>query len=111
MPAKNSRVSLQTLSMPSVGIGSWQSEKGEVGQAVDWALEAGVRLIDTAAVYMNEGEIGEVLKKWLDSGKILIFAQSSFANHERIFSKRLVDLVWLVCCNFLVALGVLTAML
>ena len=67
--AKNSRVSLQTLSMPSVGIGSWQSEKGEVGQAVDWALEAGVRLVDTAAVYMNEGEIGEVLKKWLDSGE------------------------------------------
>ena len=61
---------LQTIFMPNAGIGSFQSAKGEVGQAIDWALEAGIRLIDTAAIYMNEPEIGEVLEKWLSSGKV-----------------------------------------
>lgn len=37
---------------------------------MDAALEAGYRLIDTAAVYENEPAIGNVLKRWLDSGKI-----------------------------------------
>ena len=82
--AKNSRVSLQTLSMPSVGIGSWQSEKGEVGRAVEWALEAGVRLIDTAAIYQNEGEIGEVLKKWLDSGEDMLLLRNLKTTFFRI---------------------------
>ncbi len=60
---------LPTLQMPTLGLGCWQSSLGEVGQAVQWALEAGVRLIDTAFVYMNEKEIGDVLKKEIKSGE------------------------------------------
>ncbi len=60
---------LPTLQMPTLGLGCWQSSQGEVGQAVQWALEAGVRLIDTAFVYMNEKEIGDVLKKEIKSGE------------------------------------------
>jgi len=33
-------------------------------------LEAGYRHIDTAYVYENEKVIGNVLKKWIDAGKI-----------------------------------------
>lgn len=38
--------------------------------AINLALEAGYRHIDTAPVYMNEKTIGKVLKEWLDSGRI-----------------------------------------
>ncbi|XP_049840952.1 1,5-anhydro-D-fructose reductase-like [Schistocerca gregaria] len=56
--------------MPIVGLGTWQAKVGEVGKAVDAALAAGYRHIDTAFAYRNEKEIGEVLKKWFDSGKL-----------------------------------------
>lgn len=39
-------------------------------RAIDAALTAGYRHIDTAFVYMNEAAIGRSLKKWFDSGKI-----------------------------------------
>lgn len=38
--------------------------------ALDEALNAGYRHIDTAYMYENEHVIGNVLKKWFDSGKI-----------------------------------------
>jgi len=40
----------------------------KVGQAVKWALKAGVRLIDTAFMYGNEKEIGDALKEVLAEG-------------------------------------------
>ncbi|CAG7816232.1 unnamed protein product [Allacma fusca] len=58
-------------SMPLVGLGTWQSTNPEeLEQALDAALEAGYRHIDTANFYRNEKIIGTVLKRWLDSGKI-----------------------------------------
>ena len=38
--------------------------------AINAALEAGYRHIDTAYNYMNEDAIGEVLHEWLQSGKM-----------------------------------------
>ena len=38
--------------------------------AINAALEAGYRHIDTAYNYMNEDAIGEVLHEWLQSGKV-----------------------------------------
>ena len=60
---------LQTVSMPLVGLGTWMAAPGEVEKAVEVALEAGVRLIDTAYLYQNEKEIGTVLKRWMDEGE------------------------------------------
>jgi diketogulonate reductase-like aldo/keto reductase len=58
-------------SMPLVGLGTWQaSNPDELEKALDAALEAGYRHIDTAYMYQNEQVIGNVLKRWLDSGKI-----------------------------------------
>ncbi|GLB38574.1 putative aldo/keto reductase family protein [Lyophyllum shimeji] len=48
--------------IPSVALGSWRSGPGEVGRAVQTALKAGYRHIDTAWAYKNEAEIGEALK-------------------------------------------------
>ena len=52
--------------MPRFGLGVFQSPDGEVTRtAVLAALEAGYRLIDTAAIYRNEASVGAALR---DSG-------------------------------------------
>lgn len=56
--------------MPMVGFGTWQASEEELQDALNIALEAGYRHIDTAPVYENEKVIGHVLKEWFDSGRI-----------------------------------------
>ncbi|MDO3675489.1 aldo/keto reductase [Paenibacillus ehimensis] len=49
--------------MPWLGLGVWKTKEGdEVVQAVQHALEAGYRSIDTAAVYGNEAGVGQALQ-------------------------------------------------
>ena len=61
---------LRGLTAPLIGIGTWLSAPGEVGKALETALEAGVRLIDGAFMYQNEAEVGAVLKAWINAGKV-----------------------------------------
>jgi diketogulonate reductase-like aldo/keto reductase len=50
--------------MPVLGLGVWQmAAGGETEQAVEWALEAGYRHIDTASLYRNEQSVGAALKR------------------------------------------------
>jgi 2,5-diketo-D-gluconate reductase A len=44
--------------MPLLGFGTWQITGRQATQATAWALEAGYRHLDTAAVYGNEGQVG-----------------------------------------------------
>lgn len=52
------------VEIPVFGLGVFKSVNGtETEQAVLWALEAGYRHIDTAAVYGNEESVGNAIKK------------------------------------------------
>ncbi|KAK7211443.1 hypothetical protein V2G26_018621 [Clonostachys chloroleuca] len=51
--------------IPAVGLGTWQSQPGEVRKAVAYALKDGYRHIDAALIYGNENEVGQGIK---DSG-------------------------------------------
>ncbi|KZT52239.1 Aldo/keto reductase [Calocera cornea HHB12733] len=51
--------------IPSLGFGTWQAAKGQVGNAVAHALRTGYRHIDCAYIYGNEEEVGAAIK---DSG-------------------------------------------
>uniref|UniRef100_A0A0N5AXN1 Aldo_ket_red domain-containing protein n=1 Tax=Syphacia muris TaxID=451379 RepID=A0A0N5AXN1_9BILA len=64
-------ITLSTLAkMPQIGLGTWLSSPGAVKGAVRQALDCGYRLIDTAELYKNEAEIGEVINEYIVDGKI-----------------------------------------
>jgi len=49
--------------IPVLGLGVWQIPNGQpVQDAVHWALEAGIRHIDTARFYRNERGVGEAIR-------------------------------------------------
>ena len=74
--------------IPAVGLGTFGSDKysaEQVSEAVYGAIKYGYRLVDCAAVYQNEKQIGEVLKK--------VF-QNKVATREELF---ITSKVWNDC--------------
>src|SRR3954470_9150225 len=51
------------VQMPALGLGVFQSPPDETAGAVESALRHGYRLIDTAAAYFNERQVGEGLRR------------------------------------------------
>jgi diketogulonate reductase-like aldo/keto reductase len=49
--------------IPAIGFGTWQAAPGEVSAAVETALRSGYRHIDCAAIYRNEPEVGEGIRR------------------------------------------------
>lgn len=54
--------------MPSIGFGVFQIPPQETERIVTEALETGYRMIDTAASYFNEEQVGAAIRR---SGKFL----------------------------------------
>ncbi len=51
------------VEMPRLGLGVYLADRGAGTQrAVEWALEAGYRLIDTASMYGNERDVGDAVR-------------------------------------------------
>ena len=51
------------VEMPLLGLGVYDMYHQEAEQAVEWALETGYRLIDTASMYENELNIGNAIRR------------------------------------------------
>ena len=51
------------VTMPLVGLGTWQLRGSECQRAVRCALEVGYRHLDTATMYRNEREIGRAIRE------------------------------------------------
>lgn len=52
------------VEIPILGLGTFLSRPGdETRRAVKWALEAGIRHVDTARIYGNEVEVGEAIRE------------------------------------------------
>ena len=76
--------------IPAVGLGTFGSDKyGPEAISVYGAIKFGYRLIDCAAVYQNEAQIGQVLKRLFDEGVVErkdLFITSKVWNdmHEKV---------------------------
>lgn len=61
------------LTIPVIGLGVFQSSPEDTLTAVGAALESGYRLIDTAAAYLNERQVGEAIaQSGFDRSEIII---------------------------------------
>ena len=74
------------MNMPTLGLGTWRSEKNAVGLAVEKAIvDYGYRHIDCAHIYKNEKEIGTVFNNIFSTNKVLrkdVFVTSKLWNTE-----------------------------
>jgi diketogulonate reductase-like aldo/keto reductase len=57
------------VAIPRLGLGVYQSGRA-TGDAVRWALEAGYRHFDTAAMYGNEADVGAALRRAIAAGQV-----------------------------------------
>src|SRR4051794_2921469 len=61
------------VTMPALGLGVFQSPPEETTAAVETALRDGYRLIDTAAAYGNERQVGEAVRaSGLDRSEVFL---------------------------------------
>jgi len=59
--------------MPMVGFGTWQLGSRRGYEAIRYALEVGYRHIDSATMYRNEQEVGQVIRaSGLDRGEVVV---------------------------------------
>jgi diketogulonate reductase-like aldo/keto reductase len=64
MTAKSPSITLNNgVELPVLGLGVFQSPPAETAGAVEAAIATGYRLIDTAAAYLNEREVGEGVRR------------------------------------------------
>ncbi len=74
------------LSPPAVGFGCSPLRGDQVldlGQAIEWALELGYRLFDTAEVYGNERQLGRCIRRFagLRRNQVIVISKVWQTNH------------------------------
>jgi diketogulonate reductase-like aldo/keto reductase len=76
------------VEMPMLGLGVYDMHGKEAEQAIQNALEVGYRLVDTAAMYGNEKEVGNAIKK-SDIPRAEIFITSKVNNIDQGYDSTL----------------------
>lgn len=74
--------------LPILGLGTWKSKPGEVRKAVYWAIQAGYRHLDCAAIYQNEREVGQGISDAMAEGLVKrdeLFVTSKLWNNAHRF--------------------------
>jgi len=77
-------------SIPQIGLGTHQLQGEDCKAALRIAISKGYRHIDTASIYKNGKEIGEVLKEFFDAKTLAreeIFVTSKISPYEQGFEK------------------------
>lgn len=70
------------VEMPVLGLGVFQSSPEETSAAVETAIADGYRLIDTAAAYGNEREVGEGIRaSGIDRGELFITTKLWYSDY------------------------------
>lgn len=73
--------------MPAVGYGCWKVDKDKCADMIYTAIKTGYRLIDEAAVYANEVEAGQGIKRAIDEGIVkredLFITSKLWCNYKR----------------------------
>ncbi|TCD02289.1 aldo/keto reductase [Erythrobacteraceae bacterium CFH 75059] len=68
--------------IPQLGFGTWQIPDEDAEGIVHQAIETGYWLIDTAAIYRNEGGVGRGIGRWSD-----IFLQTKVWNESQGYER------------------------
>lgn len=76
------------LTMPLLGMGVYDIYGREAEKAIEFALETGYRLIDTAAMYGNEIQVGNAIRN-SQLPRQDLFVTTKVANSDQGFSKTL----------------------
>ncbi|HUH83113.1 MAG TPA: aldo/keto reductase [Stellaceae bacterium] len=79
------------IAIPRLGLGVYQSGRA-TENAVGWALEAGYRHVDTAAMYGNEAEVGAALRRAIAAGVVRredVFVTTKLWNSDHGYDKAL----------------------
>lgn len=64
MNINSTRTLRNGVEMPVLGLGVWRvNNDTEVLNSVQWAIKAGYKMIDTAAIYQNEEGVGQAIKE------------------------------------------------
>ncbi len=74
--------------MPQLGFGVWQVTPAQTKMVVETALQAGFTLIDTAAGYENEKEVGEALRE-SPTPREEVFVTTKLRNSEHGYDQAL----------------------
>ncbi|KND03079.1 uncharacterized protein SPPG_02144 [Spizellomyces punctatus DAOM BR117] len=78
------------VQLPSLGLGTYRLKGTECREVVKNALKVGYRLIDTAAVYKNESDVGAAVQELVNTGEITreqVFITTKISPKDQGFDK------------------------